>query len=136
MKDAQLKRIGMFSGMPMNGSDTPLQSGSVEFNHNSMATITPPGSSSGSGIDPEELFPGTSDTGTVPPTPEAEPGPGEDVPDPDPVEPGGEPGDGEELELVKEKPKKQQNDKRHKIVRLALLAGAAFIAYRLFFKRR
>lgn len=140
MKDAQLKRIGMFSGIPMDGSDTPLQSGIVEFNPDDMKTVTPTGGSSGSGSDPEEIFPGTSVNDKVLPTedpiPDVEPEPGEGGPDPDPEQPGTDPGDGVELELVKEKPGKQENDRRRKIVRLALLAGAVFIAYRLFFKRR
>lgn len=148
MKESQLKRIGMFSGIPMDGSAAPLQAGIVEFNPNDYKTVTPVGGS-GSGIDQEEIFPGTSGTGagktlpTVnPSTPDVEPDgtpvpePGSGTETPDPEQPGTDPGDGEELELVKEKPKKQQNDRQRKLVRLALLAGAAFIAYRLFFKRR
>lgn len=139
----------MFSGIPMDGSDTPLQSGIVEFNPDSMKTITPPGGSSdpsngssGSGIDRNDLFPGASINDPIDapienlnPTPEGQDGAG-GTKEPDPEQPGGDPGDGEELELVKEKTGKQQNDRRRKIVRLALLAVAVFIAYRLFFKRR
>lgn len=139
MKDAQLKRIGMFSGIPLDGSDAPLQSSIVEFNPDSMKTITPSGGSSGSGIDQGELFPEEGvefakdqDKGL----PQDGGGNADGGGTPDPEQPGGESGDGEDFELVKEKPGKQENNRRRKIVRLALLAGAVFIAYGLFFKKR
>lgn len=159
----------MFSGIPMDGSAAPLQAGIVEFNPDSMKTITPTGGSSGSGIDPGELFPDEGEKAGKDPG-FAQDGifldegvefvkdPDKGLPQdgggnsnggnaneggntdgggtPDPEQPGGEPGDGEDFELVKEKNGKKQNDRRRKIVRLTLLAAAVFIAYRLFFKRR
>ncbi|MDE6493304.1 MAG: hypothetical protein K2L50_01820 [Bacteroidales bacterium] len=151
MINNQLQRIGMLSGISVQGSSTPLQTTSIASDANDWKNISTPNtptspiepddetdlSGDGSNLKPttsgfEEMLPGVGVTIEIPDTPTDEPVPDDDPAEPDPEEP--EDGN-EEYELVKEK-KRPNNDKRHKLVRLVLVAVALLIAYRLFFSKR
>ena len=152
MSNKQLERIGMLSGIPVQGSSTPLQTTGIESDANDWKTISTPNTPT-TPIDPDdeldlsgdgnilkpttsgfdELLPGVSVTAGIPDTPTDAPELPDDAPsDPDPEAP--EDGN-EEYELVKEN-KRPCNDKRHKLVRLVLVAVALLVAYRLFFAKR
>ena len=115
MKNIQHKRIGMLSGFPDNESDYP---DNLDFG-NGLSDLLEDETSESSdnipavGTNPEE-DPELPDVETVPETP----------------------GEEDEYELVKDKPKRKRNRKQRKLLRMALLFFAVIIVYRLLFGRR
>lgn len=106
MNNEQMKRIGMFASF--DGAET------VDVTEEPVKEPNPDNPDADKGIDTAKI----PEDGL---SPEISEQPGE----------GGE----EEYELVKEK-KPVVTDKRRKLVRLALVAFALFVAYKLFFSKR